>query len=284
MHQGDFIKSILKKKKITQAQLAKLIGVSRVHVVKMLKNIVLTDDTEGSRKKILTALNLGEDDLEQPTKEEILNYLMKSELKNVNNINDPSIIDALNKSKTRIQEATKGFGNATAVSEAYHPYNQETPFHEISPGRYRMLIPLVDEYAQAGYLTDFSDPVYLEELPRHEITVDKYHRGRYMAFDVFGDSMDDDSKRSIPHGSIVTGREIRRELWKSKFHTHKFPYYIFITKTQGIIVKEIAEQDVQKGNLILRSLNPDKVKYPDISLHLDDVYQIFNIVKKEESY
>lgn len=176
-------------------------------------------------------------------------------------------------------------GNAAMIGEIdNYDYLTDTKFIEISPGRYKMRVPLVPEYAKAGYLSGFSDLNYMETLPIHEPIVDRYHRGRYMAFEVTGDSMDDDSKRSIPHGSIVTAREIKRDLWRSRFHTHKFPYYVIVHKTEGIIVKEIIKHDVDAGVITLRSLNPDKEHYPDFEIHLDDVQQIFNVVKKEESY
>lgn len=175
--------------------------------------------------------------------------------------------------------------NAKIIGELDHyDYLVDTKFIEISPGRYKMRVPLVPEYARAGYLSGFSDKEYMESLPIHEPIVDKYHRGRYMAFEVSGDSMDDDSKRSVPHGSIVTAREIKRELWRSKFHTHRYPYYVIIHKTDGILIKEMIKHDTENGVITLHSLNEDKEQYPDFDVHLDDVQQIFNVVKKEETY
>lgn len=184
-----------------------------------------------------------------------------------------------------LDDSLKIASNAREIGELtdYDPLN-DTKFIEIRPGWYKMRIPVVPEYARAGYLAGYSDKEYIDTLPMHETIVSKYHRGRYMAFEVVGDSMDDDSKRSIPHGSIVTAREIRRELWLSKFHTHRYPFYVIVHKEDGILIKEIVKHDVANGVITLRSLNPDKIEYPDLVVHLDDVEQILNVVKKEETY
>lgn len=169
--------------------------------------------------------------------------------------------------------------NAKDLGEITHPSDvSDTPFIDLKDGKYLMIMPLIGQYAYAGYLAGWSDTEFIEELPKHSIIVDKYHRGQYRAFEVVGDSMDNNSKESIPDGCIVTGRHIGRDLWKSKFHTHRYSDYVIVSKTEGIIVKRIVKHDVPNGIVTLASLNPDKISYPDFEMNLDDVSQIFNIV------
>ena len=169
--------------------------------------------------------------------------------------------------------------SAKQIGELNYPLEPgETPFIELGEGQYLMVMPLVNEYAYAGYLSGYADPEYVEELSKHTIIVTKQHRGTYRAFEIVGDSMDDGSKESIPDGSIATGREIQRHLWKSPFHTHRFKDYIIVHETEGILNKRISKHDVEKGIITCNSLNPDKETYPDFKLHLDEVKQIFNIV------
>lgn len=156
--------------------------------------------------------------------------------------------------------------------------NKNNIFFEVSPGRYLMQTKLVTEKAKAGYLSGFSDSEYMDELPAHFITVNEFHRGVYRSFEVSGDSMTDGTDASVLDGDIVTGRLIKRELWLSKFHTHKYRYWVIVHRYEGVIIKEISHHDVEKGILTLHSLNADKVKYPDFTITLDDVDQIFNVV------
>ena len=156
-----------------------------------------------------------------------------------------------------------------------------TKFTEISPGRYRMKVDLVPYHARAGYLSGFGDHPYYEELPKHEVTVTKYHSGKYLAFEVSGDSMNDGSINSVPDGSIITGRVVGQHLWRPKLHTHNHDYWIFVHRFEGILVKMIKHQDMETGDVVLESLNPDKTKYPDQTINLIDVHEILNVVKIE---
>ncbi len=152
-------------------------------------------------------------------------------------------------------------------------------FYEISPGRYLMKTKLVTEKAKAGYLLGYDNQEFIDELPSHTITVTEFHKGMYLSFEVFGDSMDNGKRGSLGHGDIVTGRNIERIYWRSKLHTHAWDFFVFVTRTEGILIKQIAKHDVENGNIILRSLNEDKSRYPDIEVSLDDVQAIFNVVE-----
>lgn len=152
-------------------------------------------------------------------------------------------------------------------------------FVELSDGKYIMTTPLVSQKAQAGYLTGWGDEEYIAELPQFPIIVDKPHRGEYVSFEVSGESMNDGSSMSISPGDIVTGRKIDRSHWKNKLHLKKYSEYVIVSIKGGIIVKEIIEHDTDNCTIICRSRNPDKKKYPDQTVHLNEVIQIFNIVQ-----
>lgn len=183
------------------------------------------------------------------------------------------------KSKEESYPVVNEKANGKLIGELNYPIERgETPFIELGEGQYLMVMPLVNEYAYAGYLSGYADPEYVEELSKHTIIVTKQHKGNYRAFEIVGDSMDDGTKESIPDGSIATGREIQRHLWSSPFHTHRFKDYIIVHQTEGILNKRITKHDVSKGFITCHSLNPDKNTYPDFDLHLDEIKQIFNIV------
>jgi transcriptional regulator with XRE-family HTH domain len=171
------------------------------------------------------------------------------------------------------------YGNAKDLGRIDLETDQDTKFIDLGDGKYLMIVPLVPEFAHAGYLSNFKDSEFLEELPKHTIIVDKHHRGHYRAFEIVGESMDNNSRESITDGSIATGREINRDHWRSKFHTHRSKDFIFVSKTEGIVAKRIIGQDIENGVLILHSLNEDKELYPDFSVSLDDIEQIFSIVQ-----
>lgn len=243
-YKGEKFQQFLKDRGIGVVKAGKLLGVSRQTVYQYFKSSSLERETVSN---ILTVFNISEEEL-------FGKGGSNAELSNAKDIGDPTIYEE----------------------------DGDTKFTEISPGRYRMGTELVPVYAQAGYLAGFSDKEYLEDLPKHYITVDRYVRGKYRSFEVAGDSMDNgDVKEAMPDGTIATGREVKREFWTSKLNNHQWPNWIFIHKTEGILAKQIADQDVKNGILILRSLNPDKDTYPDFEVKLDDLSQIYNVIKRE---
>jgi hypothetical protein len=172
---------------------------------------------------------------------------------------------------------TREPGNAYSIGQLQQADGSDSPFIDLGNGQYIMIVPLVQDYAYAGYLSGYQDNEYLDELPKHSFVVNKQHKGHYMAFQVIGDSMSNGTYESITEGSTVTGREIQRHLWNSRFHIHRFKDYVIVHK-EGILIKRISKHDVETGVITCQSLNPDKESYPDFDLNLDDCSQMFNIV------
>ncbi|WP_153846343.1 MULTISPECIES: hypothetical protein [Sphingobacterium] len=244
VYQGEKFKLYLKNKGISVISAAEMLQVARNTVYQYFRTENLTREVVTN---IITTFNT--------TEEEVFE---------------------VSESKT-IKSNARDIGNPEIYDE-----DGDQKFTEISPGRYRMGTELVPVYAQAGYLTGYADKEFIEELPKHYITVDKYVRGKYRSFEISGHSMDNgDVKEAMPDGTIATGREVKRELWKSKLHNHQWPNWIFVHRTEGIVAKQIAHQDLETGQLILRSLNPDKDKYPDIQVFMDEIEQIYNVIKRE---
>jgi SOS-response transcriptional repressor LexA len=140
-----------------------------------------------------------------------------------------------------------------------------------------MYIPLVNKYAYAGYLSGFGDEEYLHSLPAIPMIADREGKGTYMAFEVKGDSMDDGTRNSYEQGDLIICREIAHHHWQSKLHIHKYDFVI-VHKTEGILLKKIVKHSTTDGKLTLHSLNP---LYDDLMVSLDDVAQIFNVIKVE---
>jgi phage repressor protein C with HTH and peptisase S24 domain len=139
-----------------------------------------------------------------------------------------------------------------------------------------MLVPVVNQYAYAGYLRGYTDAEYLESLPRMPWMVDKEYKGNYFTFEVRGDSMDDGTRDSYISGDLLLCREIGQDLWKtSKLHIRNWDFVI-VHKTEGILVKKITEHNVTRSMLKLHSLNN---LYPDFEVNLKDIAQIFNVVQ-----
>jgi hypothetical protein len=151
-------------------------------------------------------------------------------------------------------------------------------FIELPNGQYYMLMPLAEFNIQAGFLSTYQDVDFLMDLSQHGILVDKPVQGRYVAFRVNGDSMDDGSSAAITRNSIVSTRELQRHLWKGKLRYRDFPYWvIYTTQSKMPLLKEIIEHNVDEGTITCHSLN-DSPEFTDFTLHMNDIQALFYVI------
>lgn len=89
-------------------------------------------------------------------------------------------------------------------------------------------IELVPQKAAAGYLNGFSDPEYIEELPKFQLPI-LPKNATYRAFEISGDSM-----LPLRSGTIVIGQFVENVADIKNATT-----YIFVTKDEGIVYKRV---------------------------------------------
>lgn len=151
-------------------------------------------------------------------------------------------------------------------------------FIELPNGQFYMLMPLAEFKIQAGFLSNYQDVDFLMDLSQHGILVDKPVQGRYVAFRVNGDSMDDGSSNAITRNSIVSTRELQRHLWEGKLRFKDFPYWvIYTTQSKMPLLKEITEHNVEEGYIVCHSLN-DSPEFSDFKLHMNDIQALFYVI------
>lgn len=162
--------------------------------------------------------------------------------------------------------------NHTRVSES--PLRMEAVPKELEEVR----VPLVHDRAYAGYLRGYADPEYMESLPTTTVNRDMVRGGKYVAFTIKGDSMDNGTSRAILDKDVVLGKELAQHHWKNKIHLNSYPF-IIVHKTEGIICKDITAHDVENGIITVHSRNPI---YDDFELNLSDIVQMFFVVQLVE--
>lgn len=136
-------------------------------------------------------------------------------------------------------------------------------------------VPLVNQYAQAGYICGFQDAAYIATLPTIPFIIDHEAKGNYVAFEVRGDSMNDGTEESYLEGDRLLCREIAPYLWaESKLHIRKWDFVI--VHKGGILVKRIIDHNVENHTITIHSLND---MYPDRVIDLAEVKQIFNVIE-----
>lgn len=157
-----------------------------------------------------------------------------------------------------------------------------TKYYQLDNGHYKMVVPFVPVNAYAGYIDEYRDAEFVEKLEEREFHVTEIHHGKYFAFEIKGDSMDDDSKKSISDKDVVLARELGREHWKDGLHIKEYGAWIIVLKN-SILCKQIISQDLMEGTITCHSRNPSP-EYSDFDLKLDDIRQLLNIVRRESDY
>lgn len=138
-------------------------------------------------------------------------------------------------------------------------------------------IEVVPIKASAGYLKGYSDPEFIEKLPRIGMPFASKGDGSYRGFPISGDSM-----LPIPDGSIVIGKFVERPSEIKDGGT-----YIIISEN-GIAYKRVYNKISQEQALLLIS---DNKIYPPYLVKVETIYEVWeykgffsNKIYREDEY
>ncbi|AXG73965.1 XRE family transcriptional regulator [Flavobacterium arcticum] len=230
---------------------------------------------QGRERLGLTQKELAE--LIGSSRETIINYekgrpIPKSKSEILHKVLEPKAVDYLSVVHNGMKPLSEDFENKNG-----------NKFIELPNGQYYMLMPLAEFKIQAGFLSSYQDTDFLMDLAQHGILVDKPLQGRYVAFRVNGDSMDDGSNNAIIRDSIVSTRELQRHHWVDKLRFRDFPYWvIYTTQSKMPLLKEIVEHNTEEGYITCHSLN-DSPEFTDFKLHLNDIQALFYVIDVSRS-
>lgn len=115
--------------------------------------------------------------------------------------------------------------------------------------------------AAAGYLNGFSDPEYVEELPKMQLPM--LGHGTYRAFEIKGDSM-----LPIQSGTIIVAEYVPD--WRSLKNGHT---YIIVSDNEGIVYKRVYSFVNEEGGYLL--LYSDNISYDPFTIQISEVRQIW---------
>jgi phage repressor protein C with HTH and peptisase S24 domain len=124
--------------------------------------------------------------------------------------------------------------------------------------------------AQAGYASESSDPVFVQELPTYTLPDYKYKVGTHRSFDVSGDSMEP----TLFEGDKVVCSYLEPTLWETAL---KDSYvYVFVTKGD-VLVKRVNNKIRDEKTITLIS---DNSYYEPYDAKISDVTEIWYVRAK----
>lgn len=122
------------------------------------------------------------------------------------------------------------------------------------------LIEIVPAKAQAGYLSSYDDPEYIEQLKK--IKLPFLPVGLHRAFPIQGDSM-----LPMKDGSFVVGKLVEDLSDLKSGRT-----YVIITLNDGIVYKRI-KNNLEKNNTL--QLISDNTAYDPYDIHISEVIELW---------
>lgn len=152
---------------------------------------------------------------------------------------------------------------------------------KLDPGKYLVTVPLVMAKQHKKYRVEYDRHLFIESLPRIGFVIDQVSVGHYMAFEIANSSMEDRTVESIPNKAIVLAKLISMtKLAKALDNTPDVPWIII--HRNAVMCKKVAAYDKKEGTIICHSLNGSP-EYSDFEIKVDDVEQLFMIIKKQVS-
>ena len=149
-------------------------------------------------------------------------------------------------------------------------------FFRDQTGKLYISVPHVSFSARGEYPNFSEDLEPMEDQGREIYAVDRKASGRYISFDVRGDSMDNGSRKSLQDGDKILVRELERDNWRTlRTGDHRFWVIVF---GASVLVKEISDMDSGTGVLTCHSLNPSP-EYNDFQVPMDSVRHLFYVIK-----
>ena len=139
-----------------------------------------------------------------------------------------------------------------------------------------VMIPVVSQLAYAGYLCGFADAEYMSSLPTIPFVAGLGDEAdSFIAFEVSGDSMDDDTPDAYKNGDILICKRVELQLYRNSSLPFKRRDFVIVHK-DGILIKRIVAHDVESHTITIHSLSEDPA-YTDKVLDLRDVRQMFTV-------
>jgi len=138
-----------------------------------------------------------------------------------------------------------------------------------------MVVEFEDLEAAAGKLGGNDITVLPERKKR--LVPREYAKGSYLVVKVYGDSMNDQTYRSILNGDEILIKQYFDFIENLPIRNKLF---VIVTDDGSRVVKQIKEVDKKNKKIICHSFNPIWEDYP---VYFDQITQIFTVEKKVKS-
>ena len=150
-------------------------------------------------------------------------------------------------------------------------------FTEKKDGSFDVTVRYLSFNRYNSYLRSLKDGSFTYDWDETTFCVDQFGKGNYLGFKTYSMSMNGGMLYDTPSGASLLGRELGKHHWEDGFRPSDSGWVILTEK--NIFHKDITHFDKEKKAIICSSRN-DSPEYVDFELQLDDVLQIFKVIKR----
>lgn len=150
---------------------------------------------------------------------------------------------------------------------------------KLGPGRYLISAPLVMMPHYRKFISKYEDNLFIGSLPKIGFVIDQVSVGKYVAFEISSDSMDDGTTEGIPNKSVVLGKLVPVSKLTTMVRDNPNVFWI-ITHNDSVMCKKITAFDKKNKAITCHSLN-NSPEYSDFEINIGEVKQFYRIIKKQ---
>ena len=152
-------------------------------------------------------------------------------------------------------------------------------YYKLDEDLFRMQVPLIRYTKWDRFIDQVKrETTSCEGWDEMEFIVPIIGMGKYFAFEIKGDSMDDGTRKGIAYGDFVLTRELNAAYWKNQLKYDKYPYWMIVLDNT-IMCKQIVGQNLETEEIMVHSLNTSP-EYRDFTIRLEDIKGLYNIVQR----
>ncbi len=215
---GKIVNNILKKRGISQSELASLMGVTRQNVSAMLRQ---EKPHQRTLERFAEAMGLdpekfvGTVKLHQAQKD-MMDFIdtgvaaQKIKIKAYNPGSNSNYVVGIGQSSSEIKNDTHFLDHEGKLIKNSLIESQATEFKRINSDQIVIVTPLVSQITYESYLRNFSNIQYLKNLPKHMVTSNNNETGVWRSFEVYGDTFYDFNSTSLFMGDIVSCEKLEK--------------------------------------------------------------------------
>lgn len=140
-------------------------------------------------------------------------------------------------------------------------------------------VPVIPYGAMAGS-TGWYEDVFAEDWAERRTVMAPQgaNPSDFVIFTVTGDSM----LPNLADGDEILSKHVSFDYYKDKrLHIYNHSIWVIATKREGILIKNITAHDVEQHTITCHSYNP---MYPDFSINLEDVRDIYHAVSLSRKF